>query len=77
VNTITAPRRRPRVRSTNFKTLGWLIRREAAWRILIHYTDADRGPSWGRTKFGTLDTPTADREARRRMRHDPATRFYP
>lgn len=29
-NTIRRPRKRPRVTSVNFRTLGWLIRREAA-----------------------------------------------
>lgn len=34
MNTIRRPRRRPRVRSVNFRTLWWLLKREAALCIM-------------------------------------------
>jgi len=33
MNTIRRPRKRPRVKSVNFRTLWWLLVREAYWSI--------------------------------------------
>lgn len=77
MNTIRKARRRPRVRSVNFKTLGWLIRREAAWRILRHFTGATEISGGARADFVQLTTRAADRAARRRLAADPVARYYP
>ena len=75
-NTVRRPRKRPRVRSYNFRTLGWLIRREAAWLIL-------RGsPSWedrqvSRGSFAQYRTDVLARQATRILWALPKRRYYP
>jgi hypothetical protein len=75
MNTIRHPRRRPRVHSTNFRTLGWLIRREAAWRILRHFTG--NGTPYARAEFARLTTREVDRAARNRLAVDTVARYSP
>jgi hypothetical protein len=75
-NTVRQPRKRPRVKSCNFTTLGWLIRREAAFVIEVRYSSAD-APSWRRRWWATLSTQAVERRARAMLALDPPRRYYP
>lgn len=73
-NTIRRPRKRPRKRSSNFRSLWWLVRQEAAFQIL-----------WGdvslsireqlRVSFGSLDGRYVARQVARHLRTFPARRI--
>lgn len=69
-------RRRPRVRSSSFRTLWWLVRREAALRILCP-DHVDVGPSYARRWLLELDGRELARLVELRVRVYPAARFYP
>lgn len=73
---ITRGRKRPRVRSVSFKTLGWLIRREAAYRILVLRHEPEHR---GRIAVDFVNRSTRDVEwaARRALKLEPARRFRP
>lgn len=75
-NTIRRPRKRPRVRSCSFRTLGWLIRREAAWNIARGSED-ELGARYSRRIFAMRTTPSIERSARLWIRHFPQLRYYP
>ncbi len=66
MNTIRKARKRPRVRSVNFKTLGWLIRRVAAYNVLVRaplqYTKDPFVVRWRKGQFA--DDYTTDDLAR-------------
>ena len=73
---IRKPRGRPRVRSVNFRTLWWLLRVEATWRICYRYVLPETVPRtrnlW---RLGPMDTRT--RMAYRLLAKQPERRFYP
>lgn len=53
-NSIARPRRRPRVRSSSFRSFWWLVRHEGAFQILQSVGSLS---TWGqeRVNFATLD----------------------
>lgn len=75
-NTIRKPRKRPRVKSSNFRTLGWLIRREAMFRI-VQRARVDWGPSAERVYWANIQTPVAELATRHILRDFPERRYYP
>lgn len=75
MNTLRRPRRRPRVESVNFRTLWWVLAREAAWRVIepdLH-VHIDRLPyrSWLRD----ISTDEIRRHVARVLRDAPSRRF--
>jgi len=75
-NTIRKGRKRPRVRSYSFRTLGWLIRREAALAVLSnHQTPAN--PSYSRYWISGLDGRLLARRVADFIRREPSRRFTP
>lgn len=75
-NTIRRPRKRPRVRSCSFRTLGWLIRREAAYRIYRKcYVATPRAKL--REWVCSVETTQLQRGVLVLLREDPTRRYYP
>jgi len=75
-NTIRKTRKRPRVRSCNFRTLGWLIRREAAWRIRQGF----RPEPWDReVRFALMreSWQFCHRRVAAVLHYNEARRYYP
>lgn len=76
MNSIRRPRKRPRVRSVNFRVFGWLLVREAYLRIRF----PQRG-EWGNTwiRHDLVDSPThvLRRRAERILRLNESRRYYP
>jgi len=75
-NTIRKGRKRPRVRSCSFRTLGWLIRREAAIRILLPVA-ADLPHTHARAWILGLDWREVTALAAKRLRFNPERRYHP
>jgi hypothetical protein len=73
---IARTRRRPRVRSCSFRTLGWLIRREAALRIL-RPGSAHHVHTAERALFCRLDYRRVAALATRALRDQPHRKDYP
>jgi len=73
---IARRRKRPRVTSSSFRTLGWLIRREAAFTILVGAADAERRSRIA-VKFVKISTRDAEWSARAALKLDQARRYYP
>jgi len=75
-NTIRRPRKRPRVRSMNFRSLWWLIQREAAARIIdpqaVHLIDLS-----DQLRFSRLPTFRVCEKAGRILVLNEARRIYP
>lgn len=75
-NTIRKPRKRPRVKSCSFLALGWLIRHEAAFRILN-----PNPPGWAergsRARWSRIETQDIERTAQRLIKQFPKRRYYP
>lgn len=73
---IARTRRRPRVRSCSFRTLGWLIRREAALRVIL--TTAGTGPhTAARRWIAALPSTTLLRAVAYALKLSPHRRLYP
>lgn len=73
---ITRRRKRPRIRSCSFRTLGWLIRREATYQVCIRELPGELLP-FSRFRWAELTTETATGLARRELRVAPSKRYYP
>lgn len=76
MNTIRKGRKRPRVKSCNFQTLGWLIRREAVWNIRHGW----RRQPWDeelRAMVMRERTDHGERRARAVLHWNEARRYYP
>lgn len=76
MNSIKRPRKRPRVRSVNFRVLWWLIAREAAWSILWPGAGPARRPE-ARHWLVTAGTGYLRRFCERFLREHPQRRYYP
>ncbi len=76
MNTIQRPRRRPRVRSVNFRALWWLVVREAAWCVACRHPALHSWPR-ARQSFGQFTTFAVVRIARRYIAQCAAARYYP
>ena len=76
MNTIRHPRKRPRKTSINFRTLGWLIRREAAWMIVSPAPHV-RMYRERAVDFVRLTSARAERQARETLRTEPQRRYVP
>jgi len=76
MNTIRKPRKRPRVKSSSFKTLGWLIRREAMWNIRQGWQPQPWDPEVRRV-FMRERTDHCERRARAVLNFNGARRYYP
>jgi hypothetical protein len=75
-NTIRRPRKRPRLKSYSFRTLGWLIRREAMWNIRQGW----RCQPWDievRYAFTRERSDLCERHARAVLKFNEARRYYP
>jgi len=76
VNTIRRPRKRPRVKSCNFRTLGWLIRKVASWQVagfdMPPWRGVERADWWA-----TIPNDRTDRLARWWIEREPDRRYYP
>lgn len=75
-NTVRRPRKRPRVKSCSFRTLGWLIRREAMWNIRQGW----RREPWDqevRTVFSRESTEYCQRRTLAVLAYNEARRYYP
>jgi len=75
-NTIRQGRKRPRVKSCNFRTLGWLIRREAMWNIRHWWKPRPWEPD-ERGAFMRERTDHCERRARAVLNFNEARRYYP
>lgn len=75
-NTVRRPRKRPRVKSCSFRTLGWLIRREAAWCILQHDPDSARNSRLC-IRFLSWDNRQLASKINRTLLYVPHRRYYP
>lgn len=73
---IARRRKRPRVTSCSFRTLGWLIRREAAYRILVlrHEPEHRTRIAVAFVKKSTRDVEWAARAA---LKLEPERRYRP
>ena len=73
---IARRRKRPRVKSCTFHTLGWLIRREAALRIIWPEPE-QLGNRRIRARLCSLDTRRLLRAVGHELHHNPKRRHYP
>lgn len=73
---IERTRKRPRVRSSSFRTLGWLVTREAAFAILWGDVEASHRQRL-RVRFCGLDSRYVQRQAARHLQRYPGRRFHP
>jgi hypothetical protein len=73
---ITRRRKRPRVRSVSFKTLGWLIRREASF-LVAHHPYGSLPLTFERRAWLRLDTPDCERTALAYTKRFPRRRYFP
>lgn len=75
-NTIRRPRRRPRVKSVNFRALWWLVHREVCFLVLHHRTAQYQGlgarASVRRVRRDRLTFFVGDE-----LRRHPGWRYYP
>lgn len=73
-NSIAVARRRPRVRSVNFRSVWWLVLREAAWRVLC---EPHRSHPWvvGRAQFMRLRGDHLQNAVGRVIRQEPRRRW--
>jgi len=75
MNSIRRARRRPRKLSVNFRTLWWVIRREAflrIWAPLPGQTESRGRREW----LCSATTAFLTRTANRLLREQPSRRFY-
>ena len=75
-NTVRRPRKRPRVRSCSFRTLGWLIRKQASWRVVYGLQEpmnAPRTAQW----WCSIDNEATDHAAELVIRGHTYRRIYP
>ncbi len=75
-NTIRHPRKRPRVKSVNFRSLWWLITREAAW-LVMSGSEGRPGTRYTRRGFAGSETYYAVRLAEALLRYRPERRYIP
>jgi hypothetical protein len=76
MNTIRRPRARPRVRSVNFRTLWWLLVREAYVQIMwapAHPVDT----AWPRSHMARRTTWWLRRNGEAHLREYPGRRYRP
>ncbi len=67
-------RKRPRRRSVCFRSIWWLVQREAAWNIMGGARWKKRGP-WSRREFSRSDTYYVRRLAEELLRYCPSRRI--
>ena len=76
MNTIRRPRKRPRKRSVNLRTLGWLLIREAY--TCITFRASAPAHSFTRRYIAEAHTTAQlDRWAAELIRREPSRRYYP
>ena len=73
-NTIRQPRKRPRRTSVNFRSLWWLLAREAAWQILCKRQGYTL-PPYTRQSFATARGCAVSRLAKRMLYYHPGRRW--
>lgn len=73
---IARRRKRPRVKSCSFRTLGWLIRREAAWLIASAGEPPER-LLYSRRLFVMRTTRSVEQDTRLWLHYFPERRYYP
>jgi len=76
VNSIRRPRRRPRVRSCNFRSLWWLVAREAAW-VVVTGSYVGTFAAGSRRLFALPSTDQVVRRAWREIERYPGSAYYP
>jgi hypothetical protein len=76
MNTIKRPRKRPRKHSVSFKTLGWLLIREAYLRIAFHAI-ADPKPALRRYVLEGRRSDNLQRWAGDYITRYPERRYFP
>ena len=71
---IARTRKRPRVESVSFRTLGWLVKIEAQFRVRFHYRE---GTAYYYRRKLILDEPSSTRAYRTEciLAADPLRRF--
>lgn len=76
MNTIRRPRKRPRKDSMSFRTLGWLLVREASY-VVVHSPLADESDQIARDWWLGCSTARARSLATSVIRRAPGARYFP
>lgn len=77
MNSIRRPRRRPRVRSVNFRTLWWVLAREAAFAVCYQDGLGEPWELYWRRHLARMSTDRVRRYAEHVIAVDPPRRFIP
>ncbi len=73
---LSKPWRRPRRHSYCFRSLWWLVEREAAWLVLSKYTGATK-PPYTRRGFAVAQRYAVRKLAERMIEYRPERRWVP